>query len=174
MNNQKTEKKRLGALDIMIIIVAVVCLGTVAARYFMQRSAGYGSEAGQPLESYIVSFEVLDIRNSSAVNYFTPGDVFFMEDENQPIGTLREDVSIQVSEKTYENADGQIVTARAMGEGDLYRVDVRGSFECTGRLAEDGSFLLGGNTAIAVNKEVKLYSKYVSVTGRLTDISKAE
>lgn len=174
MGNQKTERKRLGALDIMIIVIVIVCLCSVAIRYFTQRSAGYGSEVGQPLESYIISFEVKDLRNSSAVNCMNAGDVFFIEDENQSIGKLREDLSIQVAEKVYESADGQLVTVRTTGEGDLYRVDVRGSFESIGRMTDDGSFLLGGNLPLAVNKEIKLYSKFLAIEVRLTDISRAD
>ena len=64
-----------------------------------------------------------------------------------------------------------LVTNNAVG--DLYRVDVEASLEAQGRVDANGAFYLGGNIFIAPNKEIMIYSKYLSITVVITDIQKA-
>lgn len=171
MNNTKQRKFRLGALDIFIIICLIFCLVAVGARYFINRNSDIGESV--QMDSYIISIKILDIKDSSAQLYFEPGSEFYLEETNAPFGTILEGVTISDAEKVYEMPNGDIVIAQNNATGDLYRVDVEASFDAVGRVDSDGRFLLNGNTYIGANKEVKLYSKYLSVTAMVTSVIKS-
>ena len=77
------------------------------------------------------------------------------------------------AETLYEMPDGSIISAPNSGTGDNYRVDVHTSVTAQGTISGDGSFLLGGNTYIGLNKELQIYSKYLAITVKITGISKS-
>lgn len=169
---QKT-KKHLGALDIMIIVVVVLLIAALAVRFI----GTHGSEAstGTVLEHYIVSFKICGIRHTSAEKFMEAGTSFYLDETGDYLGTLRSNgFTVNDAKNTYELTDGSIVSVTTTGEDDLYKVDVACSFDTEGRLDSNGNFLLNGTRYLGVNKEVKIVSKYLSVTGYITDISKAE
>ena len=144
MNQSK--KMRLGALDVFIIAAILVCAVSVGLRMFMTRSSDLDKNV--QLDNYIVSFKVEGIRDSSAKNYLKTGTNFYL--------------------------DGSIVLASNNASGDLYRVDAECSLDVTGKTDADGRFLLGGNKYIGPGKELLIYSKYLSITVIVTDITKVQ
>lgn len=170
MNNQKEKKSRLGALDICIILALVACVISVGLRYFSVQNSSVSKNV--QLENYIVSFEVYDIRDSSAKNFMNKGTNFYLQETGALIGSLREGITIRDAEKLYEMPNGEVVLVTNGGTGDLYRVDVEASLECTGTMNESGSFLLNGNQYIGINQELKIYSKYLAITVKVTGITK--
>ena len=66
--------------------------------------------------------------------------------------------------------DGKVVSTRNTATGSLYRVDVEGSFTVQGRLDQNGTLLLDGNKYIGLNKEISIYSKYLSIQIQITGI----
>ncbi len=171
MNQQKAAKKRLGALDYVIILAVLACLIGVGLRFAMVQNSSLGNNV--QLEKYVVSFEVLDVRDSSAKNFMSEGTVFYLEETSEVFGTLTGNKTIHDAEKYYEMPNGEIVLATNNSAGDLYRVDVEASVEAYGVVTEDGSFLLNGNQFIGTNKEFKIYSKYVIFEIKIVDITKA-
>ena len=169
MQNEK--KKRLGALDIFIIFAVLSCIIGVGIRYFTTKNTSISNTA--QLEDYILTFEIYNIRDSSAQNYLEKGTNFYLQSNNERIGTLREGVTVREAERYEEMPDGRVVKISNNGTGDLYRVDVEGSFDCKGILNENGSFLLNGNHYIGINKEISIYSKYVTFTVKITGIAKS-
>lgn len=165
------EKKRLGALDGLIIIVLVICLVSVGLRVYSTMNSETGGNV--KLEDYIVSFKVSNIKDSSAKNYFEKGTNFYLSQTGDFFGTLREGVIIRDAETYYEKSDGSVVLITNNAVGDLYRVDVEAALEAKGRVDENGAFYLGGNIFIAPNKEIMICSKYLSITVVITDIQKA-
>lgn len=170
MNNQKEKTKRLGALDIFIIFAVLACLVSVGLRFIAVQDSAVGNNV--ELENYILSFKVSDIRNSSAVNYMNKDTVFYLRDSGLPLGTLQENKTVSDSEKYYYLHDGEIVRMTNSSTGDLYRVDVEGTFECAGTMSADGSFLLNGNRYIALNQNLSIYSKYLAISIMVTGITK--
>ncbi len=166
-----TKKQRLGALDIVILVAVLVCAVSVGLRMFMKQNSDITTSA--PLENYIVSFKVMGIRDSSAKNYLKENTTFYFEDDDSVFGTLREGVTVNDAETYYELNDGTIVCASNESSGDLYRVDAECSLDVVGKLNENGYFLLGGNKYIGRGKELQIYSKYLAITVRVTDITKA-
>lgn len=170
MNNQKEKAKRLGALDIFIILAILACIVSVGLRFVAVRNSSVG--ANVELENYILSFKVSDIRDSSAINYMNKDTKFYLRDSGLLLGTLRENKTISDAEKYYYLHDGEIVRVTNSSTGDLYRVDVEGTFECSGTMSADGSFLLNGNQYIGVNQDLNIYSKYLAITVKVTGITK--
>ncbi len=168
----KNEKKHLGALDVFIIILLVACLVSVGIRIFSTMNSDTGSHA--QLDNYIVSFKILNIKDSSAKNYFEKGTKFYLKDSEEFFGTLREGVTIKDAESYYQMHDGTVVLSTNNANGDLYRVDVEASLDVQGMTDANGVFLLDGNKYLAPNKEVLIYSKYLSVNVKIMDIKKAQ
>lgn len=168
----KTKKTRLGALDVFIIAAVLVCAVSVGLRMFMTRSSDLDKNV--KLDDYIVSFKVMGIRDSSAKNYLHKGTNFYLDENDTFFGTLREGVTVNDAEAYYEMPDGSIVLASNNASGDLYRVDAECTLEVSGKTDADGRFLLNGNKYIGINKELLIYSKYLSITVLVTDIAKAQ
>lgn len=169
--NTKEQKKRLGALDIFIILAIIACLVSVGLRFVATRNSSVGNNV--QLENYIVSFKISDIRDSTAKNFMDKGTNFYLKDSGLLLGSLREGNTISDAEKYYYLHDGEIVRMTNSSTGDLYRVDVEGGFDCMGTMSADGTFLLNGNQYIGVNQELNIYSKYLAVTVKITGISKS-
>jgi hypothetical protein len=165
------KSKKLGTLDIFIIVILVVCIVSIGFRYFTDKNSDV-SENTQ-LENYTVSFKVMGIRDSSARNYMNKGTKFYIDDTNTYIGTISDDsITITDAMKYYSSLDGSSVAATNTGTGDLYKVDVEASFDTQGITDSNGRFLLGGNQYIGENQEIMIHSKYLSITILITDITK--
>ena len=171
METKHRIQKRLGALDVFIILALLAVSAGVGLRAYMNRNADIGASA--VLEDYIISFEVKDIRDSSNARHMNPGDKFYLKDTGAYFGELTEENTVTPAETLYEMPDGSIISAPNSGTGDNYRVDVHTSVTAQGTISGDGSFLLGGNTYIGLNKELQIYSKYLAITVKITGISKS-
>lgn len=172
MNESEKKKKGLGALDVMILILVVVVIGSAGLRYM--RTHGSGAAETAQLDNYVVSFEVKNIRNTSADNYLNEGDLFYLDENNQLFGTFREILSVSDAQKFYEMPNGTIQSVSTRVSGDQYRVDVEASLTASGRVNDDGCFFLNGSRYIVLNDELKIHSKYVAFTVIVTDIAKAQ
>lgn len=173
MGERKSTVKKLGALDIMIIIAILVCIVSVVMRVFMTKKSDLGGSV--QLDDYVISLEIYDIRGSSAENYLEAGTNFYFEESDELLGTLRSDKSIDPAKKRIELTDGRIIDSEnPIKEGDLSRVDVVATFDAKGKYDSNGYFQLGGNKYLGVGKEVKIYSKYLSVAAKITGISLAK
>ena len=170
MKKQKN-KKTLGTLDYFIIFALVAVIACLAIRFFSTDRSAFSEKV--ELDEYIVSFSIYDIKDSSAKNYMTPGSKFYIEETGLYLGELRENLTIKDAEKHYTLDNGEIIIGVNNSSGDLYRVDVDGSFIVKGQTDSDGRFLLGGNTYLGVNKEIEICSKYLAVTATITDIKKS-
>ncbi len=171
--NRET-KKRLGALDVFIIIAVIVCAACLVLRIYG------GSEAVNSLESpdmktYTLVLSVKNIRETS-VKYFDMGEKFFLEKEKSrlPLGEM---LSIQASgaQSYYTDSDGRILLVTNVGGTEQSsRSDVTLTFEVEGIRNAKGEFLLLGSDYLAVNKLMKIASKYVEVTGTILSITEVE
>lgn len=136
-------KKKLGALDVFIIVILIMCIVSIGLRVFSNKTSDI-SESTQ-LENYTVSFKVMGIRDSSARNYITKGTKFYLNDSNVYIGAINNgDITITDAQKYYDALDGSTVSATNTGTGDLYKVDVEAAFDVEGKTDSSGRFLLGG------------------------------
>lgn len=168
--NVKKQKKKLNAIDWFLILAVLLILAGAAFRLAVG-SDGSALSGAVGMEDYVVSFKISNIRNSSS-EYLQEGDVFYVEETEQVFGTILGNVSITPARFFLEDASGNFVEAYAPENGDATRVDVTGTMQVSGYMAE-GGFLLGGTTSLAINKTVLLRSSYLSVVITITDIVKA-
>ena len=169
MNTQNEKKNRLGALDIFKILAVVVCIVSIGWRYISIKDDSTNNSVS--LDNYIVSFDIYNIRKSSADNYLEVGTEFFIDDGDAFFGTLREQISILDAEKFYTTSAGDVIRVAGTETGEQDRVDFKGTMNCSGVMNENGSFLLNGNLYLGIDKEIKLYTKYLSVSIKITGIS---
>jgi hypothetical protein len=172
MNDNGKQKKRLGALDVLIIFLLLAVIGSAAYRWYSGRNSDAAS--GVQMDPYVITFKITDIRDSSAQSYLETGTNFYLQDTDQFFGTLREGKTIRDTEKFYEMPDGEIVKVATDLTGDFYRVDVEASVTAHGRMDSEGRFLLDGSRYIGANREITIYSKYLTVTAVVTGISLAQ
>lgn len=188
MNGNDTKKRGLGALDIMIIVLVLVVAGSAGARYFRTHTSG-GTKTTQ-LENYIISFQVKNIRYSSAENYLVDrekdreegeevpeeekNEVFYLDENGQPFGTFLKRISIGDAQKFYEMPDGTVTLVTSHLKEEQRRVDVEASVTAEGSMTKEGCFLLNGSRYIVVNDEIKIHSKNVAFTILITGITKAQ
>lgn len=172
MNENGKRKKGLGALDVLILLLLLAVAGSAGYRWYSARNSYTASSA--QMDPYVITFLITDIRDSSAQKYMETDTVFYFTDTDQVFGTLREGKTIRDAERMYNMANGEVVKVSTDLTGDFYRVDVEASVTAHGRTDADGRFLLDGSRFIGENREITIYSKYLTVTAVVTGISLAE
>ncbi len=170
MNDTKTKKKRLNAIDWFLIIAVLLCAAAGVLRMIIG-SEGGTLTTGVKMEDYIVSFKISNIRNSS-MRYLKDGDKFYLASNNSEFGTIEGSVSVTPALYRIEDAHGKYVQAFAPENGDATRVDVTGTMRVSGYMSDNG-FLLDGLTALSINRSVALRSPFLYVTITVTGITKA-
>ena len=76
MNENENTKRRLGALDYLILVLVAAILAGVGYRWY--RSRNDDASEGAQMDSYILNFEIHDIRDSSAQNFMEAGTNFYL------------------------------------------------------------------------------------------------
>lgn len=168
--NTTKVRKKLNALDIFIILAVIMCITAVGIRIYMGDKGDIPGKASVEIEDYIVSFLVLNIRETSA-DSFVDGDTFIVPPNGEVFGKLINTPSFTPAEMYIENDEGQYILTYSTQEGDDARIDVRGTFLVSGSMTEEG-FLLNGKTYIAPNKTITIQGK-INVNITVTDITKA-
>ena len=170
MNENKQTKRRLGALDWCLIIAAVLLIVGICFRLNVFRL--FTPKQTPQLEEYLVTFRVANIRSTSG-DLFEEGTVFYAESGKNVFGTVTGSVTITPAEIYTEDEDGKCVLLYYSGDGDDSRVDVSGVFRVAACISEDkGLYMLNGETYIAPNQSLTIYSDRLTVTVLITGITK--
>ncbi|MBO7404530.1 MAG: hypothetical protein J6V24_06175, partial [Clostridia bacterium] len=64
MNENSKQKKRLGALDFLILFLLIAVIGSAGYRWYSGRNSDTAS--GVQMDPYVITFLIADIRDSSA------------------------------------------------------------------------------------------------------------
>ena len=174
MNNSvKTPKRRIGVLDVCILVAIVVIIAGVAARFILRDT----SSMAQPkaLANYLVDFEIKDIRGTSE-KYLKTVSAFYLDETGDYLGVVyKKEVLSDPAMTEYVTPEGEVVYAantRDIGD-DLCRIDVTGTFLVSGYVDDNGFFLLNGNRYLGLSKEVAVRSRELMVNIIITDIRTA-
>jgi len=168
MNQEK--KRRIGSLDVFIIIAVLACAVCLFLRMNAQ-SDDVKTLSEKKQETYTVELLVKNIRVSS-VKYLAQGEKFYLEKwtSRAPLGEI---ISAQSGDAQtyYSDLDGKVllVPNQSINE-QTKRSDVTLTIEVSGLWDGEGNFLLGGTDRLSVNKEITIVNKYITVYGTILSI----
>lgn len=172
-NSESAEKKRrsLSALDVSVIIIALLCVAGVMVRIYAGDS-GVLPISNPDKEEYVASFEISGVKTVLGTG-ISSGEKLY--DENGSfVGTVGENVTITPAKLYVEDSEGKYIQIYASADnGDNSLIDIRGTVLTKGYYTDYG-FLADGKTYIAPNYTIELHTDRATFTLRITDISKVE
>lgn len=157
--SKKERKKRIGALDIVIIVLllAVICVGVL--RFAREKSVG-------KLEDYTISLSVSNV-SSDYSDYVDDADYYLKSGEH--LGKTEGTPIFSPSFVYVENERGAYIKSYSTDGSVDFKSDVAAS----GVMTETG-FMLNGKTYLAPNMTVEITSGLVSYTAVITGIEKTQ
>ncbi len=158
---KKAGKIRFNLIDLVLIIAVLSCVVGIYLRYNAADKFGVNHE----LDSFTVSFEIENIRYTSA-DAFHEGDLFYLDEKNQTLGNLIAIDSTAPSKTVYIDSKGNYKTLYYPEDS---RIDLTGRVLAEGIMTERG-FLLGGNTYLAPGETYYVETPYINVNITVTAI----
>jgi len=165
METQKTRKRsgaRFNVIDFLIVLLSLLCILSLVARYTnVLEKIGVSNQ----LQQYEVSFTVKNLRYTTP-SFFHIDDKVYLQDGKQTyMGTLlsrevgsTDTLTITLSSQYIQEETGFIAAYYA--ENTL--VDVSGRILCEGVMNDEGCFLLGGDMYLANGQTLSVYTDMVS------------
>lgn len=175
MEVQKQKKRseaRFNVIDFLIVLIALLCVLSLVARYTnVLEKIGISDQ----LQQYEVTFTVTDLRYTTP-NFFHVNDKVYLQDGKQTyMGTLlsreigsADALTITLSSQYIQEETGFIAAYYA--ENTL--VDVMGRMLCEGTINEEGYFLLGGSLYLAEGQKLAVYTDLVDFELVVTGIAR--
>ena len=171
MKNEK--KRRIGSLDVFIIVAVLACAVCLFLRMNTQSDDVKTMTDGN-MKTYEVEIAVKNVRNTS-VQYFNQGEQFYLDKKTSRM-YLGEIVSAQYGDAQtyYGSIEGvSVLVPNQSVDEQTKRSDMILTFEVTGLWDGKGNFLLDGTERLGVNKEVTILSKYIEVFGTILTIKES-
>ncbi len=156
MEENKSSKKRIGVIDVAIIILLILSIVGVAMRFLLVKNSPKNDEFYDlPSEKYLVSFLVREKRFEYA-EHMKKGAEFRFGGTNNPFGELAEDVTYNNAEKWYSDGGKSYMVKNEGADDHQLRYDIYGSFIVEGKMNDSG--LLSINDSNSADGVVALYS----------------
>ncbi len=165
---ENKQGKRISALDIFAALLLILCVAGLVIRLTVGRE-GVLPEGAPESDDYAVSFEIAGQRSSAGTG-LSAGDVFYTEDD-AVFGTVTDQISVTPARIYTENEEGRLTLGYSSSEGDSGLVDIRGTMTVVGYPVDYG-FLAGGKTYVAPNHTLILHTDKMTVSVRITDVTK--
>lgn len=168
--NKKRSNARFNIMDFLIILIVVLCIFSLIARYTtVLKKIGITDH----LEQYEVGFTVSNLRHTTP-NFFHIEDALYLQDENHTyMGKLlsrevgsTDALTITLSSQYVQSETGFISAYYA----DNTFVDVSGRILCEGNVSSEGYFMLGGNVYLSEGQTLAVCTDLVSFELTVTDI----
>ena len=170
------QKKRSGVkfnvIDFLIVVIALLCILSLVARYTnVLEKIGVSEQ----MQQYEVTFAIKDLRYTTP-NFFHINDKVYLKDGKQTyMGTLlnreigsTDALTITLSSRYIQEETGFI--SAYYEENTL--VDVTGRMLCMGTVNEEGYFLLGGDLYLAEGQKLAVYTDLVDFELTVTGITR--
>lgn len=165
-----TKKKRMGALDVCILVALLLCIVGVAARALVSDNSVLAQNT--TLDKYTVYFSIADIRGTSE-KFLKDGKTFYLDESGELFGTLVGDPAVTYAKKQYVDNNGRTVEVfNNTEEEGISRIDVEGAFQVSATMDENGFLQLNGNRTIAPHQELEIRSRELYVTIQINSIEK--
>lgn len=172
---KNTSGKRLGIIDIVIILILVLSIVGMIMRFSLVKNTPKDDDFYDlPTEKYLVSFLIRDKRFEYQ-NYLKKGDSFRFSATNDDFGVLADDATFENATKWY-SSDGKSYMVRNEGSNDReQRFDISGSFIVEGKMNDQGLLSISGSNGssntISVFSPVGLRSDLMLMTVTVTSIT---
>lgn len=150
-------KGKISIIDILVVLLIVVVIAGIAARYGSKVTTAVKSDKGF---EYVLRVE--NVREYTVKALDRKGKVTDKKSEKD----LGEIVDVKV-----ENATQQSVTA----SGEVKNPETPGRYTCyvtikaTGKESDD-NYILDDSTELSVGRNIDLYSKYVKTSGDIVSV----
>ncbi len=160
----QNRKITFGVLDLFLLVLILVMVTGVAARYILTEKNGILAVTPE-FTGAAVSVLITDIEGTSSV-HFVEGESFTLNDT--ATGAVLSDFTVTPAQYYTENEDGELVIAYHDEESG--RIDCRGAFSVSGYYSE-GVYLLNGVLPITAGMEIDLFNGEIKVTALVIDVS---
>lgn len=169
MEEKKKARVRFNLLDVVLILLALLCVVGVWQRQNIQNLFS----AEQELEDFTVSFEIRKMRGSAA-DLLAKDTVLYLIDGDGRVelGKISEQLSKIAAVEYLPNDKGELVEAVYPDDANETLLDVKGTLLCRG-IEHEGSFLLGGEIFLSVNQTVSVQTELADFEIRITGIRSA-
>ena len=165
MEAQKTKKRsgaRFNVIDFLIVLISLLCILSLVARYTnVLNKIGISDQ----LQQYEISFTVKNLRYTTPSFFHIEDKVYLQNGKQTYLGTLlsrevgsTDALTITLSSQYIQEETGFISAYYA--ENTL--VDVSGRILCEGTINDEGCFLLGGDLYMADGQTLSVYTDMVS------------
>lgn len=177
MEEQKIKKRsntRFNILDFLIVLIVLLCILSLVARYTTVLEK-IGISDG--LKPYEISFTVKDLRYTTPSFFHIDDKVYLQDHAKTYMGSLlsRESGSTDALTITLSS---QYVQSEAGFVSAYYAentfVDVSGRILCEGTMEDDGYFLLGGAVYVAEGQVLSVCTDFVCFDLIVTDITPSD
>ena len=158
-------KGRFNIIDLILLITVLACIAGIYLRYSASQDFG----VKQQLDSFTLSFEVQNIRYTSA-DAFPSGDAVYMRSDDTYVGTILSLDSTSPTEYIFFDLAGNV---KQTYYPENTRIDVTGKILSQGRMTENG-FLLNGNVFVAPGRTYSIKTPHIDVDITITDITRIE
>ena len=174
METQKAKKRsnvRFNIMDFLIVLVVLLCVFSLVARYTtVLDDIGISNQ----LDEYEIGFTVADLRYTTP-NFFHIDDEFYLQNNDRTcVGRLlsREIGSTDALTITLSSRYVQLETGFVSAYyADNTFVDISGRLLCQGKINNDGYFLLGGDLLVSEGQTLAVYTDLVSFEMTVTSIT---
>lgn len=176
MEVQKHKKRsnvRFNIMDFLIILIVLLCVFSLVARYTtVLDDIGLSNQ----LDQYEVSFTVSDLRHTTPSFFHIDDAVYLENDSHTYVGQLlsreigsTDALTITLSSRYVQSETGFVSAYFA----DNTFVDVSGRILCQGSMNSDGYFLLGGSIQMSEGQTLAVCTDFVSFEMTVTGITPA-
>lgn len=174
MEAQKKAKRstaKFNVIDFMIILIVLLCVFSLLARYTtILENIGVSDH----LEEYEISFVVTDLRYTTPSFFRIDDEIYLQDAAHTRLGTLlsRENgstdaLTITLSSRYVQAQEGFI--SAYYTENTL--VDISGRILCEGTMGDNGYFLLGGDMYLAEGQKLSVCTDLVNFELLVTGIT---
>lgn len=167
VNNGKD--RRVGVLDVFVIILILLCVAGLIVRIAVGRD-GVLPEGAPESGEWALSFEISSVR-AGVGDGFSVGEVMYTEN-GEVFGTVSGQVSVTPAKIYSEDEEGRYILSYASSDGgDNSMVDIKGTLTSEG-YAVDYGFLVGGKIFASPGSELTLHTEKATCSVKILDIVK--
>ena len=169
-NKEKSTRPRFGALDVVIILVAVISVIGIYFRFNLIDTIAQNANSKQ----YMVSFSIENIRYTTP-NYVNVDDKLYISSTNEYLGKIAASsnemssnaLSVTPASETFIENGKYIEVYYPNSES---RVDANGRFICEGTYTDNKGLIINNSTHITAGQKLTVQTELVTLVIEIVDI----